>query len=72
MLARIAAYSVFGMPLFTIIGILAFFFFAATALVGYLIFKGKAKIPFAWHPRMAATALTLAIAHAILAASLLF
>lgn len=67
------AYTLFlGKPVIMYLGILTYLFFIATATVGLLNFRGNTVIPFKWHPRLAATALTLATIHAILGLSLYF
>lgn len=48
------------------LGILTLSAFLLTALIGYLNYKGNHRIPFKWHPRMAAMAITLAILHGLL------
>ncbi|MBU0460372.1 MAG: hypothetical protein KKH52_01000 [Nanoarchaeota archaeon] len=42
-------------------GILAFIFFLATAIFGYLVQKGKTKL--SWHKVIATLALLLALVH---------
>ncbi len=64
------AYTQLGpLPAVAIMGILTILFLFSTALVGLLSFKGYTVIPFKWHPRLAATTITLAIIHAFLALS---
>jgi len=47
-------------------GILVLLSFSFTALIGLLNYKGIHKIPFKWHPRMAAISISLAIIHGTL------
>ena len=39
----------------------------STAVVGFLIMKGKGNIPFAWHVNLARLTIVLALIHATLA-----
>jgi len=48
-------------------GIILFLCLISTAVVGFLIMKGKANIPFAWHVNLARLAIVLALIHATLA-----
>ncbi len=66
MLENISYYLIFGKPLIMYLGISALLSLLATATLGYLTFKGKTKIPFAWHPRLATITITLALIHATL------
>jgi cytochrome b561 len=69
MISRIAYYQIAGLPLVAYLGALTLFFLIFTALVGYLNFKGNTRIPFKWHPRLAAATIIFAIVHAIFALS---
>jgi len=66
MLASLASITVFGLPLAIVFGILTILCLILTALLGYLVLKGKYNIPFAWHMRMAAATIILAVIHAVL------
>ncbi|OGM19750.1 hypothetical protein A2686_05350 [Candidatus Woesebacteria bacterium RIFCSPHIGHO2_01_FULL_38_10] len=66
MLRNISYFSIFGKPLIMYLGILTLSSFLFTALIGFLNFKGIHKIPFKWHPRMAAISITLALIHGLL------
>ncbi len=63
MLRNIAYYPIFGLPLIFYTGILTLTSFLITALLGYLVHKGK--IPFKFHIAMVDTSMTLAFIHAI-------
>lgn len=47
-------------------GIVVLLSFLITASIGFLNYKGNHKIPFKWHPRMAAISISLAIIHGAL------
>lgn len=66
MLGLLASMTVFGLPLAIVFGIIAFVCLLVTALLGYLVLKGKYNIPFAWHMRMAAATVIIAIIHIVL------
>lgn len=71
-LKHIAYYLILGKPFVMYLGILTLISFLFTAYIGYTNFKGKAKIPFKWHPVMAAISISLAVIHGILGISLYF
>jgi hypothetical protein len=48
-------------------GIILFLCLISTAVVGFLIMKGKGNIPFAWHVNLARLVIVLALIHATLA-----
>ena len=48
-------------------GIVLFLCLAGTATLGFLIMKGKVRIPFSWHVNMARLTVLLAVVHAMLA-----
>ncbi|OGH85429.1 MAG: hypothetical protein A2301_02160 [Candidatus Magasanikbacteria bacterium RIFOXYB2_FULL_40_13] len=66
MLKSIAYYQILGQPLTVILGILTLIFLLFAASVSIMNKKGITKIPFQWHPRLAAVAITLAILHGLL------
>jgi len=66
MLGLLASMTVFGLPLAIVFGIITILCLFITALLGYLVLKGKYNIPFAWHMRMAAATIVLAVIHAVL------
>ena len=67
---NIAVTHIIFQPLFAWLGLLTILSLITTASYGYLLIKGKVKsIP--THKRLAATTLTLAIIHGILALSTL-
>ncbi|MGB9978464.1 hypothetical protein [Methanobacterium sp.] len=66
MLSDITYFPIYGKPLVFYLGITTLSLFIITALIGLMIFRG-ARIPFKFHPTMAATALTFAVIHGILA-----
>lgn len=59
----------FSLPVVAYLGSLTLILLLSTATVGFLNFRGNTKIPFKWHPRLAATTITVAIIHAIFALS---
>jgi len=66
MFGLLASITVFGLPLAIVFGIITFVCLLVTALLGYLVLKGKYNIPFAWHMRMAAATIIVAIVHIVL------
>ncbi len=66
MLESISYYMIFGKPVIMYTGILALILFLFTALVGILNYKGIKTIPFKWHPKLAATAIIIALIHSLL------
>ena len=66
MLAPLSSATFLGLPLAIVFGILTVICLFATALAGYLVMKGRFNIPFAWHLRLAALTVVLAIIHGIL------
>jgi hypothetical protein len=66
MVYQFAYYPILGRPVAAYFGMAAFLFFIATAIVGYLNFKGKYIIPFRWHPRLAISAFIFAVIHIFL------
>ena len=69
MLSSIAYFPIFGKPLILYLGITTLSLFIITASIGLMIFRGV-KIPFKFHPRVAAIALTLGVIHGTLALSI--
>jgi hypothetical protein len=66
MFRNITYFLIFGKPLIMYGGILTLSSFLFTALIGFLNYHGIRKIPFKWHPVMAAISITLAIIHGLL------
>jgi len=66
MLKSIAYYQILGQPLTVILGILTLVFLLLAASVSIMNKKGITKVPFKWHPRLAAVAITFAILHGLL------
>lgn len=66
MINNITYYLIFGRPLIFYLGILTISAFFFTATIAILNRRGIHTIPFKWHPRMAAIAITLAILHGLL------
>jgi hypothetical protein len=66
MLENISYFLIFGRPLIFYLGILSLTLLVSTAAVGYLNFKGRTKIPFKWHPRLAALTITVVAIHGAL------
>lgn len=68
MLENISYHLIFGRPLIMYLGILTLSSFLFTASIAVLNVKyGIHKIPFRWHPRMAAFSIILALIHGTLA-----
>lgn len=72
MISNIALTELFGKPLIMYGGLLTLFLLLFTATVGALNHKGISIIPFKWHPRLALTTITIALAHALLGLSIYF
>jgi hypothetical protein len=72
MIKSVVFYPVFGVPLIMIGGAITFIGFIATAVLGYMIYKGKTTIPLKWHLRLAGTSLLLAFLHGFFAFLTLF
>jgi hypothetical protein len=72
MISRIAYYIIFGQPIIVYMGILTYISLLSTASIGYLNFKGKARIPFKWHPRLAVATVILGAIHAVMGLSAYF
>lgn len=67
MFEEITYLPIFGLPLIMYGGIATVLLLIATALVGYLTYTGKAKLPFSWHIWLAATTLVSGLGHATFA-----
>lgn len=65
MFEQIIFYRILGMPLLAWGGLITLLSFLFTAYIA--IRRGKTKINFKWHPRMAKISITLAFIHGILA-----
>lgn len=68
-MSSFAYQQIAGLPIVAYFGMATLTLFLATAVVGFLNFRGNTKVPFKWHPRLAATALALAAIHTVLALS---
>jgi hypothetical protein len=55
------------LPLILTAGIVLFICLISTAILGFLILKGKTRIPFSWHMNLARLTILLALVHAFLA-----
>jgi hypothetical protein len=66
MLQEITYALIFGKPLIMYLGILTLAAFLLTASIALMNRRGIRIIPFKWHPRCAALALSLAIIHGAL------
>lgn len=67
MFQEITYYLIFGRPLIMYLGILVLLSFLFTASIAVMNKKGIHRIPFRYHPRMAAVSITLGVIHGILA-----
>jgi hypothetical protein len=54
-------------PVIVGVGIVLFLCLIGTATLGFLIMKGKVRLPFSWHVNMARLTVVLAFIHATLA-----
>lgn len=72
MILKIAYFLILGKPLIFYTGMLALLSFLFTALIGFLNYHNNHKIPFKFHPAMAAASIILALFHALLGLSLYF
>jgi hypothetical protein len=69
MLANITYFMIFGKPLIMYLGILTLLSLLGTAIIGFLLMKGKMKPPFITiktHRLMACLTISLALIHGIL------
>lgn len=66
MFRSIAYTLILGKPLIMWGGIITLTSFLFTAYISYSNNKGDHRIPFKWHPRMAAVSLILALFHGLL------
>ena len=65
-------FMILGLPAAIWFGIATFICLGVTALLGYLVMKGRYNIPFSWHMQMAALTVFLALIHIGLVILLLF
>lgn len=72
MIHRFALLLFLGRPLLMYAGILSFLLLLMTATIGFLNYKGNHKIPFKWHPVLAALTILAVLFHAILGLSVQF
>jgi len=66
MLEQITYYLVFGKPLILYLGAITLLSFLFTASIAIMNKRDISKIPFKWHPRMAAFSIILALIHGTL------
>jgi hypothetical protein len=66
-LAELVYFPILGVPLLVLLGFLALIFILAAAVVSILNKKGKTRISFKWHPRLAHIAIIIALIHAAMA-----
>lgn len=66
MFQEFSYYLIFGRPLIMYLGIITTVSFLITASIPFLRHRSGAKIPFAWHKRMAGIAIALGLIHGIL------
>ncbi|MGA2913819.1 MAG: hypothetical protein ABSE07_09925 [Methanoregula sp.] len=55
------------LPVVMAAGAILFLCLISTAVVGFLIMKGKGDIPFTWHVNLARLTIVIALVHATLA-----
>ena len=68
MIKNIAYSLILGKPVVMYFGLITIILLLTTATIGYLAYRGK--VNFSWHKAMAATTITVAVIHAVLALSL--
>ena len=66
MLNEITFYPILGIPLIVYGGVVTALLLLASAITGYLIISGKARMPVMWHRALAAVAVLTGLFHAIL------
>ncbi|MFA5925858.1 MAG: hypothetical protein WC831_02895 [Parcubacteria group bacterium] len=69
MISSLAYHLIAGLPLVAYLGMATLILLFSTATVGFLNYRGNTKIPFRWHPRLAAATLAVAAVHAVFALS---
>lgn len=72
MFRDISYFLIFGKPVIMYVGIITLVSFLFTATIGFLNLKGIHKIPFSWHPKMAALSIILAVIHGIMGILIFF
>jgi len=55
------------LPMIITAGIILFICLVGTAVLGYMIIKGKGNIPFSWHMNLARLTIVIALIHGFLA-----
>ncbi|MCX6683362.1 MAG: hypothetical protein NTZ37_01335 [Methanoregula sp.] len=60
------------LPVIMTAGVILFLCLISTAMVGFLILKGKGNIPFTWHVHLAWLTIVVAVLHGILAMAWFF
>jgi hypothetical protein len=54
-------------PMIMVAGMVLFLCLIGTAVLGYMIIKGKGNIPFSWHMNLARLTIVIALIHGFLA-----
>lgn len=67
-----ALFTWITLPMIIAAGITLFLCLISTATLGYLILKGKARIPFSWHMNLARLTIIVALIHGFLAMAWFF
>jgi hypothetical protein len=62
-----ALFTWISFSLIMIAGSILFFCLLGTAMLGFLIIKGKSNIPFTWHVNLARLTILVALIHGFLA-----
>jgi hypothetical protein len=60
------------LPMIIVAGIVLFLCLIGTATLGFMILKGKGKIPFSWHVNLARLTIVVALIHGFLAMAWFF
>jgi hypothetical protein len=63
---NLAYYTIFGKPLIFYLGIFTISSVFITAIIGYLHYTERRRIPFKWHIRFAVLSLILAALHGLM------
>jgi MFS superfamily sulfate permease-like transporter len=66
MIESISLFPVFGLPLIVYLGMATLSLLLFTASISVMTRRGMRRIPFRWHPRMAAVTIAVAIVHGFL------
>ena len=60
------------LPMIIVAGMILFLCLIGTAMLGFMILKGKGNIPFSWHVNLARLTIVIALIHGFLAMAWFF